>query len=155
MDKIIHQSEVLDYPLELSFRLFTESEHLANWLTNAAEIEPVVGGKYELFWNTANREIDSTIGCKVLAVEENKLLCFEWKGSQKFAALMNETRPFTHVTIFFMPHERGTEIHLLHNGWRDSVEWDEAREWFAMAWNMSFASLKKYIANQPIEKCCE
>lgn len=155
MDKLIQLSLVVRYPLEQMFRLFTQNEHLQNWFSVAADVEPVVGGKYELYWNPANKEVDSTIGCKVLAVEENKFLSFEWKGSQKFAAVMNEVRPLTHVTIFFAPHEQGTEIHLFHNGWRDTAEWDEAREYFTMAWKMCFSSLQKYIANQSVEKCCE
>lgn len=97
MDKVIHKSVKLSCGPAQAFQFFTGSEHLASWLTNAAEVEPVAGGKYELFWAPDDRENDSTIGCKVLAIEENKLLVFEWKGTRQFASLMNEARPLTHV----------------------------------------------------------
>ncbi|USG66405.1 SRPBCC domain-containing protein [Brevibacillus ruminantium] len=155
MDKIIHKSVRLSCQPEQAFQFFTKSEHLANWLTNAAEVEPVVGGKYELFWAPDDRENDSTIGCKILALEPGKLLVFEWKGTRQFASLMNEVRPLTQVVISFLPDGDGTNIQLIHNGWGATAEWEAARAWFEMAWNMAFAGLEKYVNAQPVEKCCE
>nr|WP_241254428.1 SRPBCC domain-containing protein [Brevibacillus sp. SYP-B805] len=152
---MIQLSLQINRPVEEVFRMFTVNEHLQGWLTQEANVEPMVGGRYELYWNPANKEVDSTIGCKVLAIEENKLLAFEWKGSSQFHHVMNEVRPLTHVMVFFYPREEGTEIHLLHTGWRDTPEWEEAREWFTKAWSMSFSSLEKYLNRQSVEKCCE
>lgn len=155
MDKLIQQSVFLPCSPEIAFQMFTVNRHLEQWLTQEADVEPVAGGKYELFWAPNDKENDSTIGCKVLAVEPNKLLSFEWKGTRKLKHVMNEVRPLTHVMVFFLPQAEGTEIHLLHTGWRDTPEWEEAKQFFTMAWNMSFQSLQKYLAKQEVEKCCE
>ena len=135
-----------------AFELFTANKHLEKWLTNAADVEPKIGGKYELFWNPQNRANDSTIGCKILAIAPNRLLCFEWKGPKQFKHFMNEVQPLTNVAVFFIPLKEGTEIHLLHTGWRDSAEWEEAREWFDKAWMMALSELQNYARNSENEK---
>jgi uncharacterized protein YndB with AHSA1/START domain len=101
MDKIIHYSVILKCSPQVAFKLFTDNSRLESWLCRAADVEPVVGGKYELFWNLENKEIDSTIGCKVSAVEPGKFISFEWKGPQQFSSFMNTARPLTHVVVMF------------------------------------------------------
>lgn len=121
MDTIIYHSIVLRCsPLE-AFEFFTGNKHLEKWLTKVADVEPKVGGKYELFWNPEDRENDSTIGCKILAVAEGRFLCFEWKGPRQFKHSMNDVKPLTNVVVMFIPTSEGTEVHLLHTGWRDTL----------------------------------
>ena len=145
MDKIIYQSTSLKCDPQIAFEMFTINKHLESWLTQVADVELNVGGKYELFWNPQDKENDSTIGCKILALHPNKLLSFEWKGPRQFKHFMNDVRPLTNVVIFFIPHLEGTEIHLLHTGWRDSAEWEEARQWFGNAWEKALSELQKYV----------
>ena len=143
MDKIIYQSIKLGDTLQNAFKMFTENEHLEKWLTNAADVDPKVGGKYELFWVPGDMENNNTIGCKVLALNPGKLISFEWKGPPQYR-FMNEVIPLTHVVVSFIPCEKGTEIHLIHTGWRDTPEWEEARQWFEKAWMLAFLDLEKY-----------
>ena len=145
MDKIIHQSIILPCDSQEAFALFTFNTHLEKWLTQAADVEPIAGGKYELFWNPNDKENDSTIGCKILAIAQNKLLCFEWKGPKQFKSFMNKVNPLTNVIVFFLPHQEGTEIHLLHTGWRDSPTWEKARRWFENAWSNALSQLRNYV----------
>ena len=84
MDKILCIETTLSCTLEEAYDLFTVNEKLETWLTTKADVEPVVGGKYELFWNPQDRENDSTIGCKVLALSRPNYLNFEWKGPSQF-----------------------------------------------------------------------
>jgi uncharacterized protein YndB with AHSA1/START domain len=145
MDKIIYRSVKLSCDPHQAFEMFTENHHLGKWLTQSAEVEAEVGGKYELFWNPKDRENDSTIGCKILAIQPNKFLSFEWKGAKQFKHFMNNVRPLTNVNVFFIPGNQETEVHLLHTGWRETAEWEQAREWFVMAWTKAFSDLKKYM----------
>jgi len=149
MDKILHHLVRLHCTTDQAFKMFTVNELLESWLTSLAEVEPFVGGKYELFWNPTDRENDSTIGCKVTAIEPNKFLSFEWKGPKKFKNFMNNADPLTHVVAFFLPcHEENapcTDVHLIHSGWRSSKEWEEARLWFEKAWNDAFEELRKQV----------
>jgi uncharacterized protein YndB with AHSA1/START domain len=145
MDTIIYHSINLTCSPNEAFEFFTVNKHLEKWLTVLADVEPKIGGKYELFWNPEDRENDSTIGCKILAVSQGRFLCFEWKGPKQFKRLMNEVRPLTNVAVFFIPEPEGTEVHLLHTGWRDMAEWEEARRWFDKAWEISLTKLQEYI----------
>jgi len=145
MDKIIYHSISLRCNPQKAFETFTINKHLEKWLTQVANIEPKVGGKYELFWNPKDKENDSTIGCKILALQPNKFLSFEWKGPKQFRHFMNEARPLTNVVVFFIPHPEGAEVHLLHTGWRDTTEWEEARQWFDKAWATALTELQKYV----------
>ena len=147
MDKIIYHSISLKCKPHKAFELFTINKHLERWLTKVADVEPKVGGKYELFWNPEDRENDSTIGCKILAIAPSKFLSFEWKGPKQFKHFMNNVRPLTNVVIFFIPHAEETEVHLLHTGWRDTSEWEEARQWFSKAWEMALSELQNYTSN--------
>jgi uncharacterized protein YndB with AHSA1/START domain len=151
LDKIINLSVWLSCPVAQAFEMFTKNAHLQSWLTELADVEPAVGGKYELFWNPSDKENDSTIGCKVLAIQPEKYLAFEWKGPSQFKHFMNIARPLTHVVIYFLPMTRDkagqtfTEVHMIHTGWRESDEWEEARAWFESSWANAFEKLSEVI----------
>jgi len=130
MDNIIHQKVTLKCDAVLAFDMFTKNEYLQKWLTKEAVVEPKVGGKYELFWIPEDRENDSTIGCKILAIEKGKILNFEWKGPKQYKEFMNTRRPFTNVTVFFNSTGSSTEVNLIHTGWGEGENWEEARLWF-------------------------
>lgn len=149
MDKVIHATATLECSIERAWDLFTVDRELESWLAVAAEVEAVVGGRYELFWNPADRENDSTIGCLVTVAEPMQLLAFEWKGAKQHGLFMNTARPLTHVTVSFVPHGDQVTVHLVHTGWRDSSEWDEARAWFETAWSMAFEALVENAAGVP------
>jgi len=151
VDKIIYHSIILGCSLNKAFELFTLNKHLEKWLTQVADVEPKMGGKYELFWNPEDRENDSTIGCKILAIAPKQFLCFEWKGPKNFKHFMNDVRPLTNVMIFFTPHSDETEIHLLHTGWRHTTEWEKARQWFDKAWTMALSKLQEYLKIQSLK----
>jgi predicted enzyme related to lactoylglutathione lyase/uncharacterized protein YndB with AHSA1/START domain len=148
VDKIINQSVSLKCTAKEAFQLFTQNNLLEKWLTVKAEVEPVVGGKYELFWKPDDRENDSTIGCKVLAVKEGSLINFEWKGPEQYKDIMNERRPYTNVTVTFAERGNLTDVQLIHSGWGEGARWDEARDWFEKAWSMAFAELPKVAAQE-------
>ncbi|MFX1255071.1 MAG: SRPBCC domain-containing protein [Promethearchaeota archaeon] len=151
MDKILYHSVRLNCEPEQAFKMFTVNEHLESWLTMKAEVEPKIGGKYELFWKPEDRENDSTLGCKITAIESNRLLSFEWRGPKQYKHFMNEADPLTHVVVSFIPCNKindqspCTEVYLVHSGWRSSAEWEEARLWFKKAWQNAFEDLKKLI----------
>lgn len=83
------------------------------------------------------------------AIEQDKLICFEWKGPIEFERFMNSADPLTHVSVFFLPCEGKdapcTEVHVIHSGWRDSEEWEEARRWFDRAWREELEELRRLV----------
>jgi uncharacterized protein YndB with AHSA1/START domain len=134
--------------------MFTVNDMLQSWLVPLAAVEPVVGGRYELFWQPEERENFSTLGCRVTAVEPDSFISFEWKGPKQFKHFMNEANPLTHVTVFFIPSldvENATEAHLIHSGWRSSPEWEEARQWFERVWGQAFEQLQMRVRSVVVD----
>lgn len=155
VDRIIYMLVTLACDAPRAFEMFTVNEHLEKWLTRAADVEPRVGGKYELFWDPDDRENDSTIGCKVLALHPGSFLSFEWKGPGRFKHVMNEVRPLTNVAVSFIPYPEGTEVHLLHTGWGDTPEWEEARLMFEGAWAAALSELERHVEGEATDSCCD
>ena len=152
MDKIIHYSTHIKCDTKQAFEMFTENKLLPMWLPHLAEVEPRVGGKYELFWDPNDKENNSTIGCKVTAIEPNRLIAFEWKGPTEFQEFMNKADPLTHVVVLFVDCSEDpdpcTIVHLVHSGWKRSAVWEKARKYFEKAWKHAFEKLRAVISEK-------
>ena len=146
MDKIIVVTARLDIDSIRAFQLFTQGEDLEQWLTVKADVQSELGGKYELFWEPTDPENNSTLGCKILAIDATNYLNFEWKGPKQFKHFMNTIRPLTNVTVIFNSKEGKTLVTLIHSGWRTGEDWDQARNYFENAWKGAFVQLVKYAA---------
>lgn len=151
--RVLYHSCKLNCYVPKAFNMFTLNEHLQVWLAEIADVEPKMGGKYELFWDPNDRDNNSTIGCKITAIEKHKFLAFEWKGPKQYKHFMNVANPLTHVIVFFLPCDGSvagpcTEVHLIHSGWGDSAEWEEARLWFEKAWDLAFDRLREYVGHR-------
>lgn len=128
-----------------AFDFFTEGNRLEMWLTEAAEVEPRLMGKYELFWEPHDRENNSTIGCRITAITTNQLLAFDWKSPKQFKHFANFADPLTHVVITFISRGNSTDVHVVHSGWRSTPEWQEARAWQEKAWRGVLERLEKLV----------
>jgi uncharacterized protein YndB with AHSA1/START domain len=127
----------------------TTAAGLTSWLCRRARVEPVVGGAFELYWNPdeTRPESDSTIGCRVLAVDPPRLLTFTWRGADEVADVMHAVgAPVTQVTVELRPRPTGTRLLLTHAGWGAGPGWDRARAWFARAWEDALARLEERFA---------
>jgi uncharacterized protein YndB with AHSA1/START domain len=147
-DRVIHSVARLRCDAHHAFEMFTVGPLLQTWLAPVAEVEPRVGGKYELFWEPSLRENNSTIGCRVTALQPDQFLSFEWKGPTEFKGFMNEADPLTHVVVCFIPatgRRSLTDIHLIHSGWRSTPDWEAARRWFEVSWRGAFTELEKQV----------
>ena len=102
MDQIIHLTADLQCDTQRAFELFTNNSLLESWLVNVAEIEPKVGGKYELFWEPNDRENNSTLGCRITAIQPSEFLSFEWRSPKQYKHFANNADPLTHVVVFFI-----------------------------------------------------
>lgn len=138
----------LNISVEDAWNLWTESRKLEKWLTTEANVDPKVGGAFELFWDPTNHNDNSTLGCKITALVPNRLLSFQWRGPIPFADLMN-VAPFpTWAMVSF--ESKGIDqavLHFRHSGWGESERWSAAREWQKSAWTGAFAELEN-LANK-------
>lgn len=151
-DRIVAASALLPVPPDVAFAYFTKNELLENWLTAAADVEAREGGKYELFWEPADRQNNSTIGCRVTAVAPGQFIAFQWRSPRHFKEFANRSDPLTHVVVLFAPEGAGTRVHLIHSGWRSDADWEEARRWQERAWTGAFRQLEQIAGRQSIEE---
>ena len=132
----------LNVSIEEVWELWTNSKSLEAWLTTKANVDSHVGGAYELFWNPSTPKDISTLGCKIIALELEKVLAFQWRGPVPFADLMN-VEPFP--TCAFVTFEalslNQTLMHFRHSGWGEGNRWDAARQWQMNAWTVAFKEL--------------
>lgn len=149
MSVSFHLTVRLECAPERAFSLFTTRAGLESWLAPVAEVSTTVGGPYELFWDPGDRTANSTLGCVVTAIAPDALIAFDWRGPRQFASFMNEADPLTHVTVAFAPVAGGTEVHLVHAGWRRSPDWEEARAWQQRAWTLAFDTLARRVNGTP------
>ena len=89
MSRILYHSVQLQCDPHQAFELFTANRLLELWLTNLAYVEPFVGGKHGLFWEPEDRENNSTVGCKLTAIEPDQFLSFECKSPKQFKGFAN------------------------------------------------------------------
>ena len=139
-----------------AFRLLVDNERLAYWtFSDRANVEPRVGGSYEIFWGTQG-DVDSTEGCKILALEENRSLKVQWKGpTQRFDfAFMNAEGSLTTVNVSLSAIDGGTELHLQHEGFQDGEDWDTARAFLSEAWDGWLAELQQASGKSLTDEEC-
>lgn len=142
-DKVIGISAFVAVPPDRAFAHFTSPTLLRRWLTVDADVEPRVGGRYELFWQPDDRENNSTIGCRITALAPSQLLAFQWRSPRQFKSFANAADPLTHVVVAFVPEGTGTRVHLIHSGWRSTADWEEARCWQEKAWLVALGELER------------
>ena len=143
--QVIYLKATLTCKAEEAFAYLTDNKRLQGWLTTIADVEPKVGGKYELFWDPTDRENNSTIGCRVTALAPGRLIAFDWKSPKQFKEFANTADPLTHVVVTFIPHGSRTEVNVVHSGWRSTPEWKEAQAWQENAWRGALAGLEKQV----------
>lgn len=108
-----------------------------------ANIEAQVDGEYRIAFDPANSpdgKDNGTAGCRVLALETDRLISFEWRGPV-WASEMN-VEPFpTHVTVRLTPTAKGTRVELVHEGFGQGDGWDRSFAFFEAAWQRTLERL--------------
>lgn len=152
----INNEITVNLPIELVWHAWTISDRVAQWFAPETKIETKVGGAYELYFVPGNKSGMNTNGCKILNMDHCKQLVFEWKGPDQFSSLMNEAYPLTKVTVNFEKVRDGkTKVIVVHTGFKDRDDWNEAIQWHEMAWSGVLKSLKNALETGKGELCCQ
>jgi len=151
----IIETAFLQADVDLVWKAWTQAERVTQWFAPGAAIEPVVGGKYELYFDPSDKTKMSTAGCVILQYEAPQTLVFQWKGPDPFAHIMNHADSLTQVKVSLEPSSGGTQVTVEHTGWGQSEAWQEAREWHVAAWKQVLASLKSKIESGEGMLCCQ
>ena len=131
-------------PLKLAYRAFTNATPLREWLCDVATVEPHPRGRMYLWWRG-----DFYSSGHYLELEENKRVKFRWYSSIDPAP--------TEVTVTFEERDGGVMVCMDHEI-PDDPAWQEKGETFRENWVDSLENLKSVletgidlrIANRPM-----
>ncbi len=132
-------------PLDLVWLAWVESKRVATWFAPEANVEPRIGGAFELFFDPSNHEHESTRGCVFTSIDYKKKLVFTWKGPNQFEKFMNDPSSLTSVEVIFRETNGTTHLNVKHRGWGDGEEWVMAQKWHLRAWEEVLAVLKSAL----------
>lgn len=135
---------LIEHPIERIFDAWLQPDLLERWLTRKANVEPAIGGAYELYWEPENPDRNSTKGCRITGLVRNSELSFSWRGPAEYADLMGDK---TQVYVRLTRCEGGTLLRFVHTGWGCGPRWDSARAWQTEAWREALENLKNMMEN--------
>jgi uncharacterized protein YndB with AHSA1/START domain len=110
---VITVDQYLRHPPARVWKALTDSGQFAAWFM-PNDFVPVVGRAFTLH-RSANCDLrfSSSIACRVLAIEPERLLSYSWTDGGEYAGDLSST-----VTWTLSPEGRGTRVFLEHRGFR-------------------------------------
>lgn len=130
MTKVTEEVFVL-VPIKLTYRAFTNSTYLREWLCDIATVEPHPNGRMYLWWRG-----DFYSSGHYLELDENKRVRFRWFSNIDSAP--------TEVTVSVFEKADGTLIQLSHEV-PDEPSWTQKAETFRENWADSLRNLKSVL----------
>ena len=117
----------------------TTEEGLAGWLCQRAEVEPFVGGRYELFLDDPIGERrEPELRCQVLSIDHPRLLQLSWHGPE----LRDQEASETEVRVQLFPTLDGTRLEITHACRAQEYGWDDTRASLERLWIDSLERLQ-------------
>ncbi|MFU1795446.1 SRPBCC family protein [Paenibacillus azoreducens] len=151
----IKQEIHIDASPHTVWNAWTNPDLITVWFAPAARVEPVVGGRFELYFDPADPKRMNTAGCRIIAMNAPNQFAFEWKGPDPFADVMNIPGQLTWVEIMLKPCAGDTtRLQMKHSGWGASSDWQEAKAWHVEAWKQVLGSLKSAVESGEGDRCC-
>jgi uncharacterized protein YndB with AHSA1/START domain/uncharacterized protein YciI len=154
--KSIEFDVTVDMPVSEVFSLWSTADGAKKFFALDARIEPIFGGKYEIIFNPESDpegKREGTYGARILQIEKNRALAFEWT-MPPFAASLNSLPLPTWIELRFDPangDREKTHISISHLGFGQGEKWDEAFDFFQMsAWPSVLKRLTQYC-NEKID----
>ena len=120
-------------PVSQVWKAWTTEEGARTFFAPDCRIDLRVGGAYEMYFNPAAPEGKrGGEGLTFLAIQPERTLSFTWNAPPSLPEVRGQ---LTHVTLYFEPGEEGsTRLSLIHDGWGEGGQWDQAFEYFSRAW---------------------
>ena len=141
--QIVQTVDVAQSPDEV-WRLWTTSEGMTSWLTDAT-IDLEIGGAFELrFMPDAPAGTRGSEGCRILSYLPGRMLSFTWNAPPSLPTTRHQR---TWVVVELDPVDGGTRVRLTHIGWPASgwstpgSEWPATFDYFTRAWGGVAAAL--------------
>lgn len=115
------------------WQAWTTAEGVKSFFAEECKLDLRVGGAYEMYFDLdAPRGKWGGEGCVILAIEPESMFSFTWNAPPEFPEIREQK---THVLVRLMTIDGNkTLVTLSHDGWGESKEWQQVREYFVRAW---------------------
>ena len=143
MEKQISYQISIPASLHEVWNAWTTEEGAITFFAPKCKIDLRPGGAYEMLFN-----LDAPPGEKggegmiILAIQPEKMLSFTWNSPPNLPTVRGE---MTHVVVYL--ESKGadeTHVSLVHDGWGEGDEWDQAHDYFTRAWGEIVLPRLKY-----------
>lgn len=151
LNRAIFLEVEINASLSEAWNAWTTKEGIQSFFSPDCFLEYKVGGAYEnYFFPVANIGERGGEGNKILAIQEDKMFSFTWNAPTHLPEVRQQR---THVCIRFAAIEQDkTKISLHHDGWGSGGQWDEAYNYFQIAWGkVVLPRLKFRFDNEPVD----
>ena len=143
MEKQISYQISIPASLHEVWQAWTTEEGAKTFFAPDCRIELKPAGAYEMYFN-----LDAPPGEKggegmiILAIQPEKMLSFTWNSPPNLPDVRGE---MTHVVVRFEETSSAeTLVNLVHDGWGEGGEWDQAFDYFTRAWGEIVLPRLKY-----------
>lgn len=149
-DRALVKRAVVKAPLEAAWKAWTTAEGIRTFFAPEAVVDARPGGAFDIHFNPyAKPGLKGADGMVVLAVQEKKLLSFTWNAPPHLPEARAQR---TSVAVRFKPlADNETEVRLVHTGWGEGGQWDQAFDYFDKAWARVMANLEKRFVDGPVD----
>jgi uncharacterized protein YndB with AHSA1/START domain len=142
-EKTIVINTTVPAPLSEAWKAWTTEAGAKTFFAPQCKIELQPGGAYEMYFNldvpAGERGGEGMI---VLSFQPERMLSFTWNNPPSLPSVRGE---MTHVVVRFAEADPNTtQITLIHDGWGEGGEWEQAYEYFIRAWGEVVLPRLKY-----------
>ena len=138
-------------PVAEVWRAWTTTAGIKSFFAPDARIEARPGGPFEIHFNPyAKPGMKGADDMVFLALQENRMLSFTWNAPPHLPEARGQR---TSVVVRMKPAGEGaTEVRLVHTGWGEGGQWDQAYDYFDKAWGRVLANLEKRFVDGPFDR---
>jgi uncharacterized protein YndB with AHSA1/START domain len=151
-ERAIDQRVTVKAPVSEVWKAWTTSEGIKSFFAPDARVELRVGGPFQIYFDPgAKSGLKGADDMVILAFQHERMLSFTWNAPPD---LPEARKHRTVVIVRFRPAGDGgqlTEVLLHHTGWGDGGEWDQAFDYFSMAWPRVLGGLTKRFTDGPTD----
>jgi len=141
---------VVPAPVEAVWEACASARGVTTFFAPQASVELRVDGPYEMYFNPyAAPGVKGGEGCRVLAWQPRKMLCFTWNAPPHLPDVRHQR---AQITLRFYPEPGGTtRVAIHHAGWGSGGQWDEAFAYFSEAWQVVLGRLRRRFVEGPVD----
>lgn len=148
-DRALRKTVSVAAPVDKVWEAFATCDGVKTFFAPDCKIDARPDGPYEIYFNPyAPAGLKGADGMRVLAVQAQKLLSFTWNAPPQFPQARAQR---TSVVLRFVANGKGTDVTLVHSGWGDGGEWDQAYQYFDKAWAKVLGGLQDRFVKGPTD----